>query len=113
MLNLKTSVCLYQRFLDCLNIIYTITLIIRPGFENVNFLISLKIDDISNIKKIMIFIDSFEKSKALVIYLQTFLLDKLKDKGKHIIKSFSLILKIIININWLDKFLTSNTKIIV
>lgn len=89
MLNLKILVCLYQRVLDYLNIIYTIAPVISSGFEDVNFLISLKIDDISNIEKIMIFVDSIEKSKILAIYLQTFLLDKLKDKGKDILLSLS------------------------
>lgn len=113
MLNLKTSVYLYQKFLDYLNIIYTIASIISLSFKNINFLISPKIGGISNIEKIIIFVDSIEKSKTLVIYLQTFLLDKLKDKGKDIIKSFALILKIITNINWLDKFFTGNTEVII
>lgn len=88
MLNLKTLVCLYQKLLDCLNIIYIVALIISSGFKNFHFLILLKINNISNIEKTMIFIDSIEKDRALIIYLQTLLSGKLKNKGENIIKSF-------------------------
>lgn len=57
------------------------------------FLILLKIGSINNIEKTMIFVDSIEKSRVLTIYLQTFLPNKLKNKSKDIIKSFSLILE--------------------
>ncbi len=50
----------------------------------------------------MIFVNSIQKGRALVIYLQTFLLDKLKDRGKDIIKFFSSILEIIVKTDWLD-----------
>lgn len=41
----------------------------------------------------MIFVNSIKKSRALKIYLQTFLPDKLKDRGKDIFKFFSSILE--------------------
>lgn len=75
MLNLKISICLYQRVLNHLNIIYTIALIISSSFKNFNFLILLKIADINNIKK----------NRALAIYLQNFLPNKLKNRSKDII----------------------------
>lgn len=68
-LNLKTPVYLYQRLLDCLNITYTIAPIISSSFKEFKFLIPPKIDDISNIEKIIIFIDSIKKDIALKIYL--------------------------------------------
>ncbi len=92
-LNLKTPVRLYWRPLDRPNIIYTIIPITSPGFEDLNFLILPKISSIGNIEKTMIFVNSIEKGRALAIYLQTLLLDKLKDRGEDIIKSFSSILK--------------------
>lgn len=52
------------------------------------------IDAISNIGKIIIFVDNIEKNIVLGIYLQTFLPDNLKNKGDNIIKSFLLILEI-------------------
>lgn len=113
MLNLKTLLYLYQRFLDHPNIIYTIAPIISSGFEDFNFLILLKISGICNIEKIMIFVNSIEKNRALVIYLWTFLLDKLKDRGEDIIKSLLSILKTITKSDWLEKFLTSNTRTII
>ena len=61
----------------------------------------------------MIFVNSVGKSKALAIYLQTLSLDKLKNKGKDIIKSFLSILEIIIKTDWLEKFLIGNTRIII
>lgn len=112
-LNLKTPVCLYQRLLDCLNIMYIVTLITSSDFEDLNFLIPPKIGGICNIEKTMIYVDSIEKSRALAIYLQTFLPDKLKNRGEDIIKSFSSILKVTIKTDWLEKFLTGNTKIII
>lgn len=60
-LNLKMLVCLYQKLLDYLNIIYIITSIISSNFENLHFLILPKIYNISNIKKTIIFINSIEK----------------------------------------------------
>ena len=112
-LNLKTPVRLYQKLLNCSNITYTVTSITNSGFKDLNFLIPPKIGGIGNIEKTMIFVDSVEKGRALAIYLQTFLPDKLKNKGKNIIKSFSLILETIIKTDWVEKFLTSNTKIII
>ncbi len=61
----------------------------------------------------MIFVDSVEKSRALAIYLQTLLPDKLKDRGKDIIKSFLSILEATTKTNLLEKFLISNTRIII
>lgn len=40
-------------------------------------------------------------------------MNKLKDRNKNIIQSFLSILEIIIKIDWLKKFFTSNTKIII
>lgn len=97
-LNFKILVFLYQRFLSYLNIMYIVTLITNSNFKNLNFLILPKIDGTYNIKKTIIFIDSVERSKVLKIYSQIFLLDKLKNKGKDIIKSFLWIIKIIIKI---------------
>lgn len=68
MLNLKILVYLYQRFLNCLNITYIVALITNSGFKDLNFLILLKISSNSSIEKIMIFVDSVEKNRALVIY---------------------------------------------
>ncbi len=99
-LNLKTSIRLYQRPLDCPNITYTITSITSSGFEDLNFLILPKIDGIGNIEKTMIFVDSIKKSRALAIYLRTLLSDKLKDKGKDIIKSFIVILEVTTKTDW-------------
>ncbi len=94
-LNLKTLIHLYQRPLDYLNITYTITPITSSNFKDFNFLIPPKIDSIGNIENTMIFINSIEKDRALAIYLQTFLPDKLKNRGEDIIKSFSSILETI------------------
>lgn len=112
-LNLKIIVHLYQKFLYCLNITYTVALITSSGFENPNFLIFAKIDSNGSIEKTMIFFDSDKKSIALKIHLQTLLLDNLKNKRDDIIKSFLLILKVKININWLKAFYNSNIKIII
>lgn len=60
----------------------------------------------------MIFIISIKKGKALTIYLQIFLLDKLKNRDKNIIKSFPLIYKIIIKNDW-QQFFPDNTDIII
>lgn len=68
-LNLKTSVPLYWKVLNCLNITYTIILMTIFDFKDLNYLILPKIDDMSNIKKIMIFVDNIEKNRALKIYL--------------------------------------------
>ena len=91
--NLKTLICLYQRSLDRPNIIYIVTPIISSDFKDLNFLILPKIGSISNIDKTMIFVNSVDKGRTLTIYLQSFLLNKLKDRGEDIIKSFSSILK--------------------
>lgn len=64
-------------------------------------------------ESLQIFVDSIEKARFLAIYLQTFLLDKLKNRNKDIIKSFSLILETIIKTNWLEKFLIRDTRIII
>ncbi len=113
MLNLKTPVRLYQRPLNRPNITYTVAPITSSGFEDLNFLITPKISGIGNIKKTMIFIDSVEKSRALAIYLQTLLLHKLKNRGEDIIKSFPSILETTTKTDWLEKFLTGNTRIII
>lgn len=94
MLNLKTLVHLYQKPLDCQNITYTVVLITSSDFKDFNFLMPLKIGGIDNIGKTMIFIDSVEKGKAVAIYLQTLLPDKLKNRGENINKSFSSILEV-------------------
>ena len=113
MLNLKTPICLYQKLLDCLNITYTVAPIPSSGFKNFNFLVLPKINGIVNLEKSMIFVDNVEKHRALAIYLQSLLLDKLKNRGKDIIKSFSSILETITKTDWLEKFLTDNTRIII
>lgn len=59
----------YQKSLYYLNIIYKIVFIIKFGFKNLQFLILLKIDYISNIKKMMIFINSVKKDIIFKIYL--------------------------------------------
>ncbi len=61
----------------------------------------------------MIFVDSVEKDRALTIYLQTRLPDKLKDRGEDIIKSFSSILEATTKTDWLEKFLSDDTRIII
>lgn len=93
MLNLKIPVYLYWKPFNYSNIIYTIILIISSDFKELNSLILPKISDIGNIKKSMIFVDIIKKNRALVIYLPTLLPDKLKNRNKNIIKSFSLILE--------------------
>ena len=112
-LNLKILVRLYRKLLDCPNITYTIFLITSFGFENLNFLITPKINGNNNIEKTMIFVDSVEKNIALGIHLQTLLLDNLKDRGDDIIKSFSSVLKAKTKIDWLEAFLNGNTRIII
>lgn len=74
--------------MNCLNITYIVTPIPSSSFKDLNFLVLLKIGGISNIKKIMIFIDSVKKGITLGKYLQSFLLDNLKNRGKKIIISF-------------------------
>ena len=111
-LNLKTPVRLYQKLLDHPNITYIVALITSFGFEDLNFLIPPKIGGISNIEKTIIFVDNVEKDRALAIYLQIFLSDKLKDRDEDIIKSFSLILEAILKTDWLEKFLIGNIRII-
>ena len=59
----------------------------------------------------MIFINSIDKDIALRKYLQTLLLDNLKDRGKKIILSFLSILKAKTKIDWLKNFLNGNTRI--
>lgn len=113
MLNLKILIYLYWKFLNHSNIMYTVTLITSSNFKDFNFLIQPKINSIDIIKKTMIFVHNIEKIRALIIYLQIFLPDKLKARDKDIIKFFSIILEIITKTDWLEKFLTSNSKIII
>lgn len=61
----------------------------------------------------MIFADSVKKSRVLAIYLWIFLLDKLKDKDENIIQSFSSILEVTTKTDWLEKFFTGDTRIII
>ena len=112
-LNLKTLVHLYLRPLNCLNITYTITLIISSGLKDLNFLILPKISSIDSIEKIMIFVNSVEKDIALGIYLQILLPETLKDRGNDIIKYFSSVLKTKTKTDWLETFLNSNIRIII
>lgn len=112
-LYLKKPVRLYWRLLDCQNITYIVALIISFGFEDLNFLIPLKISIIDNFEKTIIFVHSVEKGIALGIYLQTLLLDNLKDRRDNIIKSFSSVLKTKTKTDWLDAFLNGNTRIII
>lgn len=90
--NLKILIRLYQKILNYLKIIYTIALIINSSFKNLNFLILPKISNISNSEKTIIFVNSIEKNTVLKIYLQTFLLNNLKNRRNNIIKFFLLIL---------------------
>ncbi len=76
-----------------------------PTLKTSNFLIPSKLSSISKIKKIINFVDNIEKGRVLAIFLQIFLLDKLKNRDEDIIKSFSLILEVITKTNWLKKFL--------
>lgn len=99
--------------MDCPNITSTITLILNSDFEDLEFLIPLKLGDISNIEKTIIFVDSIEKSRDRAIYLRSLLLDNLKDKSDNIIRSFSSILWAKTNTNWLKDFRNDNTKIII
>lgn len=92
---------------------YTVTLITSSKFKDFNFLIQPKINSIDIIEKTMIFVHNIEKIRALIIYLQIFLPDKLKARDKDIIKFFSIILEIITKTDWLEKFLTSNSRIII
>lgn len=66
-INLKITIYLYQKLLNCLNMTYTIALITNSNFENCNFLILPKISSIGKIKKTLIFVDSNKKSIALRI----------------------------------------------
>lgn len=59
----------YGKFLDYLNIIYTIASIISSSFKDCKLWILLKIDNIGNIIKFLIFINSIKKDIALEIYL--------------------------------------------
>lgn len=112
-LNFKMLVHFYRKPLDRLNITYTVAPITSSGFKDINFLIPPKISSIVNIEKIMIFVISIEKCKALEIYLQTLLPDKLKDRGEDTIKSFSSILEATSKTEWLEKFLNDDTRIII
>lgn len=46
------------------NITYTINPITKFDYENLNFLVLLKLDDINKIKKTMIFVNSVKKNIA-------------------------------------------------
>lgn len=65
----KTPRYFYQKLLECLNITYIITSIISFDFDNLNFLIIPKIEGISNIKKIMIFINGIKENIVLKKHL--------------------------------------------
>lgn len=78
---------------------YIITPITSFDFKNFNFLILPKIDGIDNIEKTIIFAYKIEKDRTSIIYLQTFLLNKLKNRSEDIIKSFLSILEIITRTN--------------
>lgn len=112
-LNLKTLVCLYQRLLDCPKITYTNALIISSDFEDINFLVLLKIGGIGNNEETMIFVDSVKKDIILKKYLQSLLQNNLKNKDKKIIIFFLSILKAKIKTNYLKNFLNNNTRIFI
>lgn len=65
-----------------------VALITSSSFEKLNFLILSKKDSSGNIEKTMIFVNSIKKYRIMVLYLQTFLPDRLKNRGKDIIKFF-------------------------
>lgn len=78
--------------LDSLYITNITTSITSSNLEDINFLTFTKIDEIQNIKKNIIIIDSVKKTRLVAIYLQTFLFDKPINRDKDNIKSFSSIL---------------------
>lgn len=110
-LNLKILIRLYQKPLNFLNITYTLPLITSSGFEDLKFIILSKIDSISKSKKTIIFVDSIKIGRNLAIYIQSFLLNNLKDKGDNIIGSFLFILEVKTKTNWLENFLNCYTRI--
>ena len=99
--------------MDRPNITYTVALITSSSFEDLNFLVPLKIGGIGNIEKTMIFVDSVEKDIALGKYLQSLLPNNLKDRGEKIIVSFSSILETKTKTDCLEDFLNSNTRILI
>lgn len=70
-------------------------------------------DAIGNIEKTIIFVDSIEKNIALKKYLQSFLLNNLKDRDEKIIISFSSILEAKTKTDCLKNFLNGNTRILI
>lgn len=95
-----------------LNISYNIILIISSSFKDLRFFLLSIIISIGNIEKTIILVDNIKKDKVFRIYLETFLLDSLKNKGDNEIRAFLSILKAKIKTISKKKFFIIMTKII-
>lgn len=81
---MRSLVKLYKKFLDCLNIIYSVAEIKKIRYKKLNIFV-LSIKSLSAIPKTIIFVNSINKEMALTKYLHTKFSDNLKDKADQII----------------------------
>ena len=77
LLKLLAPSCIYKQLLGKLNLIYTVTLISKAGFEDLAFVIP-SAGTVFNISKIIIFVDLIDKAIEMVKYLQSKLFKHIK-----------------------------------
>lgn len=87
------TVQLYKKLLDCPNIIYMVTEIKKPRFEELDIFV-FSITSMSIISKTKIFVDIIKMPDEMATYLQSRLFPKLCKKEALMIQILSAILTI-------------------
>ena len=101
-LNIYNSINLYERYMDCSNIISIIAKMKNPKeFDKLAYLVSTG-STVSIILKTIIFVDSLDKGIKLIDYLHNLLLVYIKRDRERIIKTFTLILEYLKDFRYSD-----------
>lgn len=109
-LQLRAPVRLYKESLDRPNLTYLVSEIKKPGFEELDFVVSPHMAAFK-IPKTMIFVDNIDTAGQLELYLQGRLSLRLQKKARLLIQTFSANLTVDSRSLFLDDFRNGDTRI--
>ncbi len=109
-LQLRAPARLYKESLDRPNLTYLVSEIKKPGFEELDFIVSPCIAAFT-IPKTMIIIDNIDTAGQLELYLQSRLSSRLQTKSRLLIQTFLANLTVDTRSIFLKDFRTRNTRI--
>ena len=111
-LHLRSPVHLYKRTLDRPNITYMVQEITKPGFGELDMLLS-EGGGVADVPKTMVFVDSINEGIRITTYLRSILDESMRELKNDIIRPFASNLRASTRTMFMDNFRLGNTRILV